>query len=148
MTVLGPADAHWLAGFEPGRVEVLPAEDLEAVGGRLSRAGLALVTHSDRWPNHRLALPTKLFHASSLGVPVVATDVGELAAIVAEWELGTLYRAGDPRSLARAVTQAQATYPRLRAAAERARAALSWERDRQVLLDTYAEVLAVARSGL
>ncbi len=41
--------------------------------------GLALVTHSDRWVNHRLALPNKLFHAVRAGVPVVATDVGELA---------------------------------------------------------------------
>jgi nucleotide sugar dehydrogenase len=70
---------------------------------------------------------------------VVATDVGELAAMVAGCELGTLYRPGDPRSLASAIEQAQADYPRLRAAAERARPALSWERDRDVLLGTYAE---------
>jgi glycogen(starch) synthase len=146
ITALGPADAQWLAGFKPGRVEVLPAEDLDLVDARLSRAGLALVTHSNRWPNHRLALPNKLFHASSLGVPVVATDVGELAAIVAGCKLGTLYRPGDPRSLASAIERARADYPRLRAAAERARPALSWERDRDALLGTYAEVLAEARS--
>jgi glycogen synthase len=144
ITALGPSDARWLASFQPGRVEVLPAEDLHAVGARLSRAGLALVTHSDRWPNHRLALPNKLFHASSLGVPVVATGVGELAAIVAEWGLGTLYRPGDPQSLAAAVHLARANYPRLRAASERARRPLSWERDREVLLQTYADVLAEA----
>ena len=121
-------------------MHVVAAEPLDAVSGRLSAAGLALVTHSNRWPNHLLAMPNKLFHASSLGVPMVATDVGELARTVRQYAIGTLYRPGDARSLSYAIAEAIKQYPQLRDAAGRSRPDLSWQRDRAVLLDTYAEL--------
>jgi glycosyltransferase involved in cell wall biosynthesis len=140
ITALGPADQEWLRSYDPGSVEVLPAEGLAEVDARLSRAGGALVTHSDRWPNHRLALPNKLFHAVSLGLPVVATDVGELGAIVRAHGLGTLYRPGDPDDLARAVGEFAVNYTALTSAVATARPLLSWEHDQGALLDVYAGV--------
>jgi glycosyltransferase involved in cell wall biosynthesis len=140
ITALGPGDQEWLGSFDRGAVEVLMAEDLEQVDARLIAAGAALVTHSDQWTNHRLALPNKLFHAVSLGVPVVATDVGELGAIVREYGLGTLYRPGDAAELARAVEQLRDSYPSFVAAVARARPVLSWEHDRTVLLEVYQRV--------
>lgn len=137
MEVMGPADETWLAGFDPGRLTVSPARSVEEVEVRLAQAGLALVTHSDRWPNHRLALPNKLFHAVRAGVPVVATDVGELAATVRAHGLGTLYRPGDAADAARAVTEAVHRYDELVAAVRRAAPALSWEADATVLTGLY-----------
>src|SRR6266545_91079 len=84
VTVMGPADETYLASFDAGPVLVVPPGTDEEVESRLRQAGLALVTHSDRWLNHRLALPNKLFHAVQTGVPVVATDVPELARVVRE----------------------------------------------------------------
>lgn len=141
VTVIGPGDERWLSRFERHRVVVAEAEPLDAIDRRLVEAGLALVTHSDRWPNHRLALPNKLFHAVSLGVPVVATRVGELAEIVTAYELGTLYRPGDAGSLADAVTTATRRYPQLVSAVDWARPALSWGHDRDTLLGAYRELL-------
>lgn len=141
VTLVGPGDKSWLAGFDPGRAVVHPAEPLHRVDERLVGAGLALVTHSDRWPNHRLALPNKLFHAVSLGVPVVATDVGELAAVVRRHALGTVYPPGDVAGLAAAVEAAVATYGDLTAAVRRAVPDLSWEHDERVLLDVYRRLL-------
>jgi glycosyltransferase involved in cell wall biosynthesis len=137
MEVMGPADQTWLAGFDPGQLTVGPARPVEEVDVRLAAAGLALVTHSDRWANHRLALPNKLFHAVRAGVPVVATDVGELAATVRAHGLGTLYRPGDPQDCARAVTEAVARYPELVAAVRRAAPELSWQADAAVLTGVY-----------
>src|SRR5690606_7525745 len=116
VTLVGPADETWLASFHPGAATVLPPIGVDEVTQRLTDAGLVLVTHSDRWENHRLALPNKLFHAVRAGVPVVATDVGELAQTVREHGIGTLYRPGDATDLARATREAVDRFDELRAA--------------------------------
>lgn len=137
LTLLGPADPTWLAAFDPGRAVVAPPVAPADVDARLAAAGLVLVTHSDRWENHRLALPNKLFHAVRVGAPVVATDVGELAATVRRHGLGTLYPPGDPAGLVRAVRAAVADYPAFRSAIEQAAPELSWDHDGSALLATY-----------
>jgi glycosyltransferase involved in cell wall biosynthesis len=109
-------------------------EDVDRV---LAQAGIALVTLSDRWPNHRLALPNKLFHALRVGVPVVATDVGELAKTVRQHGLGRLYRPGDHHDLVQAVRSAIADYPVLLTSVAAAKPALTWQSDKAVLLEVY-----------
>jgi glycogen synthase len=138
VTLIGPADDTWLAGFDPGRAAVRPPAPVADVDRLLAAAGLALVTHSDRWANHVLAMPNKLFHAVRAGVPVVATDVGELAKLVREHRVGELYRPGDADDLVRAVHRAVANYPALVAAVRAAAPALSWEADAAALLKVYA----------
>lgn len=138
VTLIGPADPAWLASFDPGRCTVLDPCAPDDVDAHLVAAGLVAVTHSDRWENHRLAMPNKLFHAVRAGVPVVATDVGELAKVVREHRIGTLYRPGDADGLVRAVEEAVQTYPQLREAVAAAALSLSWDRDAGRLLDLYA----------
>lgn len=145
VTLCGPADQTWLTSFDPGRATVLSALPLDEASALMSEAGLALVTHSDKWANHRLALPNKLFHAVSLGLPVVATDIGELAKVVREHELGTLYRPGDASDLARAIRDAVAEFPRYVCNVEAARPALCWDADAARLRAVY-EKLASARA--
>jgi len=141
ITLIGPVDAQFLAGFDPGRARVedsRPADEVDAV---LAAAGLALVTHSDQWLNHRLALPNKLFHAVRAGVPVVATDVGELALTVRAHDLGELYRPGDAADLVHAIERALARYPELQAHVRDAAGALSWDADGEVLATAYSDLL-------
>lgn len=134
----GPADEAWKARFDPGAATVLPPLPLPEVDRELLAAGVALVTHSDRWENHRLALPNKVFHAVSLGVPVVATDVGELAALVREHGLGTLYRPGDPADLVRACRELLADHERYVRSVRAARDTLSWAGDAARLVGLHA----------
>jgi len=138
ITMIGPADAQFLARFDPGLAGVEPSRQVDQVDAVLAEAGLALVTHSDRWVNHRLAMPNKLFHAVRAGVPVVATDVGELARIVREHDLGELYRPGDAAELVRAIERAVARYPELQAHVLAAAESLSWDTDGRALVDAYA----------
>jgi len=135
--LVGPADETWLAGFDPGAATLEAARDVAGVDTLLAEAGLALVTHSDRWANHRLAMPNKLFHAVHVGVPVVATDVGELGALVRKHGVGELYTPGDAESLVAAIARARARYPELVAAVREALPALSWPADAEVLLGIY-----------
>lgn len=141
MTLIGPADESWLEKFDPGRCAIGGPVPVSEVDVRLAAAGLALVTHSDAWANHRLAMPNKLFHALSLGVPVVATDVGELGAFVRRHGCGTLYRPGDRLSLVAAIRAAVAAHADLAGAARVAGEQMGWSRDRDALLGVYAGVL-------
>ncbi|UGQ09518.1 glycosyltransferase [Yinghuangia sp. ASG 101] len=144
VTLVGPADETYLAALDRGPCDVRTALPVDEVDALLRRAGLALVTHSDRWENHRLAMPNKLFHAIRAGVPVVATDVQELARVVREHGLGTLYRPGDAASLAAAIREARDRYPELLAGVRAAEPLLSWEHDAKVLLGVYAALPAPA----
>lgn len=135
--LVGPPEQAWLSAFEPGRCSVQGAVELHEVDAEIRAAGLALVTLSDRWGNHRIALPNKLFHAVRVGVPVVATDVGELARTVREHGLGVLYRCGDAASLADALEEVRSRYAEFVAGVRDSAQHLSWDRDREALLRVY-----------
>jgi glycosyltransferase involved in cell wall biosynthesis len=137
VVIRGPADDHWLSRFDRHACDVRPPIPVAEVDRELCAAGAALVTHSNRWENHRLALPNKVFHAVSLGVPVVATDVGELAAIVRQHGLGTLYRPGDAQDLVRAARELVGEHEKYLRQVAAARADLSWATDARTLVGLY-----------
>lgn len=137
ITLVGPSDPAWLSGFDPGAATVRGAVSVEEVTGLLQEAGIALVTHGDNFDNLRLALPNKAFQAVAAGVPVVATDVGELGALVREHALGELYPPGDARGLVRALEAVVEDYPRWCAKVAAARSALGWEVDARTLRELY-----------
>ena len=112
----------------------------------LREAGLALVTHSDRYESHRLALPNKLFHAVHAGVPVIATDAPELARVVRQHDIGELYPPGDVDGMVAAVARARERYPQLLANVAAAAPGLSWDADARVLVGLYARLGGVASS--
>ncbi|NYG07632.1 glycosyltransferase involved in cell wall biosynthesis [Phycicoccus badiiscoriae] len=140
ITLVGPSDPSWLARFEPGDTTVRSAVGVAEVTHLLQEAGIALVTHGDNFDNLRLALPNKAFQAVAAGVPVVATDVGELAALVREHGIGALYAPGDAAGLVRAIESVVADYPRWCAQVASARSALGWEVDAQRLREVYHRV--------
>ncbi len=141
VTLVGPSDPTWLASFDAGALDVREPLDDDGVDRLLRESGIALVTHSNRWPNHRLALPNKLFAAVHAGVPVVATDVPELRRVVTENDLGVLYRPGDPGLAGGGSSHAGR---RLRTGGRGgrgfARPALSWEVDSSNLRSIYASL--------
>ena len=142
--LMGPVDSTWAAEFERGDCELRVACAPDDVDAHLRSAGLVLVALAPGWENHRLALPNKLFHAVRAGVPLVASDIGELAAVVREYGLGTLYRPGDPADLVRAVRDAVSGYGSLREAVEAAQTDLSWEHDGAVLVEVYDSLAGAA----
>ncbi len=141
VTLVGPADDVWVGRNAEAIVATgtslqapLPVDGVTEL---LRRNGLALVTHSDRFESHLLALPNKLFHAVHAGVPVIATDVPELAAVVRRHDLGETYRPGDSRGLAAAVGRALDRYPGLVESVAAAAEELSWPADAAALRGVY-----------
>jgi glycogen(starch) synthase len=123
-------------------IEVLASQKIEAVTVAMQDAGLAFVTHSNQFESHRLAMPNKLFHAIQAGVPVIATDVTELARIVRHYDIGELYTPGDSQSMILAINRAIARHSELLANVLGSQTELSWDRDEQVLRSAYQRALA------
>lgn len=141
VTLVGPSDDVWVGrnaeAIAATGTRLLPPLPVDGVTALLRSTGLALVTHSDRFESHLLALPNKLFHAVHAGVPVIATDVPELAGIVRDYDLGETYRPGDARGLAGAVGRALDRWPALVQNVADAAVDLSWPADAAALRGVY-----------
>ncbi len=135
--LLGPVEPGWAPHFQPGCCLIAPPVAPAEVGSVLRTAGLSLVTLDNRWRNHEIALPNKLFQAVQAGVPVIASDVGELGRTVHQYGIGELYRVGRVRSLLAALDRALTNYPELVGAVEHAADDLSWASDQRALLRVY-----------
>jgi glycogen(starch) synthase len=136
--LVGPQDERWVARHDLQDLDVQSAVPIDDVDRLYQIHGLAFVSVSDGPLNHRMALPNKLFQAVRAGVPVVATDLPEIRRVVTKHAIGTLYRAGDPDSLAAAVHAVAAEYHSYVEAVHVARQHLSWDVDARRLLGVYA----------
>lgn len=140
ITLIGPADETWLAGFDAREATLRGPVTSDEVTALLQEAGIALVTHGDAFANLRLALPNKLFQAVAAGVPVVATDVGAMAEVVREHGLGTLYRRGDVAAFRAALAELIEAYPAWCEKVAEARLSLTWSADAARLVAVYERI--------
>jgi glycosyltransferase involved in cell wall biosynthesis len=95
--------------------------------------------------NHRLTTPNKLFEAMAVGVPVVASDLPGMAAIVEGTGCGVLCDPADPSDVARAIRALLDATPDEQAARRSrtlaaADGTYSWEAQAEVLLDEYGRL--------
>ena len=146
---MGEHKNQWSANHVPRArklgIEVLASQPIASVTTAMQNAGLVFVTHSNQFESHRLALPNKLFHAVHAGVPVIATDVTELAGVVRQYDIGELYEPGNPTSMEDAISRAVARHSELIRNVNATKSELSWERDATVLRDIYFDVMSRAR---
>jgi len=96
--------------------------------------------------NNVLAAPNKLFEYLHAGIAIAGSDLADIRRVVEEHRVGVLFDAGDPSSIATALTRLAADPPELAAMRVRAREAApkyTWEAQERTLLGIYEE-LAVA----
>jgi glycosyltransferase involved in cell wall biosynthesis len=112
-----------------------------------AQADVGVTLLEDSCENHRLALPNKAFEYVAAGIPVVASDLPELSRVVEGYGIGWTVDPADPASIAGGLSTALGAGddPQLRERLERAAAELSWSRERERLVDLYAE-LELART--
>lgn len=133
------------AGPAAGRVRLLPAVPPVELLGWVAAADVVAMPIQPSTLNHRLTTPNKLFEAMAAGVPVVASDLPGMAAIVEETGCGRLVDPTDPPAIAAAIRAILDAPPaERRALRDRALAAAhgpySWERQVGVLLDEYGRL--------
>jgi len=156
IAVLGDVDVHLvMLGYgDPGYVEGLfglagrigVGDRLHLVGpvapdevsATAAQADAVLVAIEPLCLSYRLALPNKLFEAIQAEVPVVASDLPEIAAIVRSHGVGELFASGDAdglrAALRRVLEAGRDAYAEPLAAAA---SVLCWEVEEAVLLDVY-----------
>ncbi|MDB5101691.1 MAG: glycosyl transferase, group 1 family protein [Cyanobacteria bacterium RYN_339] len=93
------------------------------------------------------SLPNKFFEFIQAGLPVVASDLPELRALVAHYELGATFPNEDAPALARTLNALLGDPARLeacRAGVRRAAAELHWQNEETQLVQLYHRVCPVA----
>jgi glycogen(starch) synthase len=145
LVVLGPTDplkVRWLrrrisGDGVAGRVRFVAADRTDRIIELAAQADLAVIGLEPSCLAHRLALPSELFMAVQAGLPVVASDLPDIAAMVRRYGCGLTFRPGDAAALVRAATSMFAEEEAARAGAAIAARELSWERERYRLLELY-----------
>ncbi|RMD86081.1 MAG: glycosyltransferase [Candidatus Dadabacteria bacterium] len=66
-------------------------------------ADVSLVTMNAICKSYYFTLPNKLFESIIGGLPVIATDLPEMRALIEKYQCGLLYQDGDSKSLAHAI---------------------------------------------
>jgi glycosyltransferase involved in cell wall biosynthesis len=121
------------------RVHLRPPVPLSELLSHSAQADVGVTLLEGVCENHRLALPNKVFEYVAAGIPVVASDLPELAALVQEYGIGWTVDAADPADVAAGIRKALASgaNPELHERLARAAEVLSWRRERGVLLALY-----------
>lgn len=154
VVLMGPAsNARYAQGIRDladksdGRVVVAPPVPGSEVVAHATSADIGLVPQRAWTRNAALGLPNKLFECLAAGLPIVANDVPALRAVVTQYEVGLLCNGSQPVEIARAVRELADDPQRREAMAANARRAatdFSWERQRQVLIESFS---ALAQSS-
>ena len=154
LRLLGPVSPEYRAELErlaheagvSDRVEFAAPVPPTEVVGQLRAADAGLVLFQPVCLSHRLVLPNKLFEYVLAGLPVVGSDLPMIRAFIDEHGVGATAAPEDVDAIARALAHVlePGRNRELRAAAERARGAVDWSREREVLTGVYRDALARA----
>lgn len=126
-------------------VEAVPPEQLLST---TATATLGLVPYQPVSTNNRLALPNKIFEYTAVGLPVVVSNIPELARIAKEGA-GLTYDPFDPYDLARAVSEilAPSAIEDAQASSRAWGRANTWEIEQRKLIEVWRGALMSASGG-
>ncbi|HEY3334701.1 MAG TPA: glycosyltransferase [Candidatus Limnocylindrales bacterium] len=129
-----------------GRVFVLDAVPPSELLAWTASADVSVMLIQPTSLNHRLTTPQKLFESITAGVPVVASDLPGMAAIVRDAGIGLVCDPRSPDEIARAIRAILDEIPEA-SAARRARILeladrrYNWESEEPVLLELYRSLV-------
>jgi glycosyltransferase involved in cell wall biosynthesis len=140
---LAPAIERRIRGPESGRrVVLLPPVPPHELPAWVASADIVAIPIQPTTLNHRYSMPNKLWEAIAVGVPIVASDLPGMAAIVRELDAGVLVDPTDPAAIAGAIRELLGRSAASRAAMRKrllaaARTQYSWD----VQVETYLALL-------
>jgi glycosyltransferase involved in cell wall biosynthesis len=146
--LLGEGQPAYVAGLTH-RARALGVEDrVHFVGrvpsaevpGTLADADVSVVFTVPICKSYLWSLPNKLFESIHAGVPIVASDIPDVASLVAQTGVGLTAPLDDVEQLARAIRSAIADSERFRAQARATARTLNWQTESRTLLALYERV--------
>jgi glycosyltransferase involved in cell wall biosynthesis len=144
-----PAQVRWLRrrmsrSGVTDRVRFVHASRPERVIELAAQADFAFVGLEPTCLAHRLALPGELFVAIQAGLPVAASDLPDIAAVLDRYNCGLTFRPGDPADVVRALSSLRTDEALRHAGVALAAAELSWDRERYRLLEMYTALAGLS----
>ncbi len=125
------------------RVLMHPAVPLTSLFEYTSDATIGISAAEDVCLSQRYCLPNKLFEYLQAGLPVLITDLPEMAAIVRAHGVGRTFPSGNSQQMAAALREMLQDHTDLSAMRRRAHSAsteLHWGKEQRVLLDAYSRL--------
>ncbi len=128
------------------RVHLVGPVEPDEVAGALADADVALVAIQPSVLSYRFALPNKLFEAIHGRVPVVATNLPDIAEILQDYSAGELFEFGDLRGLAAAIETVINDYHLYSTGVAAAADEFTWDYEAERLVAIYADVIRTVRA--
>ena len=95
--------------------------------------------------NQQASLPNKLFDYIAAGIPVIASNITEVAAIVNEYKVGKIINAVTPQAIAAAVNSLAAEtelYQQYKSNTTTVAKQLNWDNEKTILQNLFTKVVA------
>jgi glycosyltransferase involved in cell wall biosynthesis len=128
---------QWERVYLPGKV---PLADLLSYS---ASADLGVILTEDNCMNNHLSLPNKLFEYMHAGLPVIASNLPEIARVLIGHHIGEVVNPDDPQDIGRAISRLltdPVRYSQYRSNAQKAAASFTWEQESKNLLAIYQSI--------
>jgi glycosyltransferase involved in cell wall biosynthesis len=125
--------------YLPGKVS------LEELPNYVASADIGITTIQATCRSYYYALPNKLFEYIHAGIPVIGSDLPEIANVIRTYEVGEVVDPDDPDAIARSIQnliEDSVWYKKARDNTRRAAEVYNWERESEKLLNLYERLKA------
>src|SRR6478735_3342619 len=105
-----------------------------------ANCNLGISIDKDTNLNYKYSLPNKIFDFMHAGIPVLASDLPEIASIVNQYQTGVIVSSHDPKVIANQINllkENKLIYEMLRVNCKKASLELNWEKEKLVLDEIY-----------
>ena len=126
------------------RVEFIGRLPIEELAKLTPQADIGLSIEEDLGLNYRFALPNKLFDYIQAQVPVLVTNLPEMAAIVNQYKIGEITSTLEPKQLAEKIKEALFNIEKREIWQENLKVAakeLTWKKEEKVLIEIYSQFI-------
>lgn len=123
-----------------GEVFFLPAAPPDEVLAFTSSADVGFCVISDRCLSYELCLPNKLFEYAMAGLPVICSDLPEMARLVRDHDIGFVTDCADVNRISATLKEVfSCDFSLYASRIERFAETYCWENEENVMLDAYRE---------